>query len=267
MPILPPLESVIEIARDAGRRILDIYERDDFEVQTKQDRTPVTCADMAAHRLLDKRLPGLEPGYPVLSEEAANIPWDERRQWPRFWLVDPLDGTREFIKRNGEFTVNIALIEHGRPILGVVHAPALDQTWFAAVDQGAWLRKNQQTRSISTRSVPQRPTLLVSRSHRNQALETFLRNAPPHDAISRGSSIKYCQVASGEADLHPRTGPTSEWDTAAAQCILEQAGGVMLGIPSRAPLRYNQHESLLNPHFVVIGDPTYDWSPLLDAMS
>ncbi|HSW11567.1 MAG TPA: 3'(2'),5'-bisphosphate nucleotidase CysQ [Solimonas sp.] len=253
------LDRVLRLAQEAGERVLEIY-HGGFSVTHKEDHSPLTQADLAAHHHILAGLQALSPELPVLSEEAADIPWDTRRHWTRYWLVDPLDGTKEFIKRNGEFTVNIALIDDGRPVLGVVHAPVLQQGWIAAEGCGAWRVEQGQRQAIRTRRVPQRPVLLVSKSHRNPALELFLQRMPPHEAISRGSSLKFCLIAEGSADLHPRTGPTSEWDTAAGHCIVEQAGGEVRVMPGFAPLRYNQKESLLNPDFAVIGDPDYDWA-------
>ncbi|HEX4896295.1 MAG TPA: 3'(2'),5'-bisphosphate nucleotidase CysQ [Solimonas sp.] len=260
MPTTAPLfDAVLRIAIEAGERILTIYRSPDFDVTRKDDDSPLTQADLAAHRHIVAALTALTPEIPVLSEEAADIPYATRSGWSRYWLVDPLDGTKEFIKRNDEFTVNIALIEDGVPTLGVVHAPALSQTWAAAQGQGAWQWRDGQKHSIRTRAVPERPAFVVSKSHRDAALEAFLAHAPAHDAVSRGSSLKFCQVASGEADLYPRTGPTSEWDTAAGQCVVEQAGGIVLRTPELTPLRYNQKDSLLNPTFLVIGRPDYGW--------
>ena len=252
------LDSVLNIAVEAGGKILGIYDSD-FAVQHKADDSPLTQADLAAHHHIVDALGQLSPALPVLSEEAADIPYAERRQWTRYWLVDPLDGTKEFVKRNGEFTVNIALIENGKPTLGVVHAPVLKHTYAAAQGLGAFQWQQGQRSPMRTRAVPANPAFVVSKSHRDDTLETFLSKAPPHDAISRGSSLKFCLVASGQADLYPRTGPTSEWDTAAGQCVVEQAGGNVLRTPELTPLRYNEKDSLLNPTFLVIGDSAYNW--------
>ncbi|MGQ0501153.1 MAG: 3'(2'),5'-bisphosphate nucleotidase CysQ [Panacagrimonas sp.] len=260
------LQPVLDIAHEAGRRIMDIYARSDFGVTTKDDASPLTLADMAAHRHIVQALAGLAAVYPVLSEEDADIAFSTRRNWSRYWLVDPLDGTKEFIKRNGDFTVNIALVDDGFPVLGVVHAPALGLSYFAAEGAGAQRLKDGATQTLRTRQVPARPTFVVSRSHQDAALEAFLSAAPPHEAVSRGSSLKFCQVAEGSADLYPRTGPTSEWDTAAGQCVAEQAGAQVLRLPGATRLRYNQKESLLNPLFAVVGEPAHDWSALLGTI-
>lgn len=261
------LSPVLDIAFEAGRRIMDIYARSDLGITHKDDASPLTQADLAAHRHIVTALGALPLGCPVLSEEDADIAYDQRRAWSRYWLVDPLDGTKEFIRRNGDFTVNIALIEGGYPVLGVVHAPALDLTYGAAVGAGAFRLEGGVRHALRTRPAPARPALVVSRSHQDDALRAFLATAPPHEAVSRGSSLKFCQVAEGSADLYPRTGPTSEWDTAAGQCVAEQAGAQVLRIPERTRLGYNEKESLLNPRFVVIGDPAHDWSRLLAALA
>lgn len=263
--LLPP---VLDIALEAGRRIMEVYGSADFGVTRKGDESPLTLADMAAHVSIVEALAKLPVGYPVLSEEAADIPFATRRGWTHYWLVDPLDGTKEFIKRNGDFTVNIALVVNGYPVLGVVHAPALDLSYFAADGAGAaCIRAGGKRAAMRTRKAPMVPALVVSRSHKDAALETFLASAPPHEAVSRGSSLKFCQVAEGSADLYPRTGPTSEWDTAAGQCVAEQAGAQVLQLPGFARLRYNQKDSLLNPLFAVIGDPAHDWKPLLSTIT
>ncbi|MCI0749050.1 MAG: 3'(2'),5'-bisphosphate nucleotidase CysQ [Nevskiales bacterium] len=258
------LERIVGLACEAGERILEVY-RSDFAVTHKDDSTPLTQADLAAHRHIVATLERLDPGRPILSEEAANIPYAIRRAWSRYWLVDPLDGTREFISRNGEFTVNIALIEDHRPALGVVHAPALNLTYGAARGAGAFRLKGGQRDVLQTRKAPAVPTFVISRSHRNPELEALLARAPRHRAVSQGSALKFGLVADGSADFYPRTGPTSEWDTAAGQCVVEQAGGVVWRLPEQTPLAYNEKDSLLNPPFAAIGDSAYDWAALLKS--
>ena len=257
------LQPVLDIALEAGRRIMAVYTSADFGVTHKEDASPLTLADLAAHQCIVEGLAKLAAQYPVLSEEDADISFAVRRQWTRYWLVDPLDGTKEFIKRNGDFTVNIALIDNGYPVLGVVHAPAIGTTYLGAEGAGATRIHDGQTSTIRTRPIPPTPTFVVSRSHKDAALEAFLAAAPPHDAVSKGSSLKFCQIAEGSADLYPRTGPTSEWDTAAGQCVAEQAGAKVIRLPEMTRLSYNGKESLLNPLFAVIGDPSKDWTPLL----
>jgi 3'(2'), 5'-bisphosphate nucleotidase len=257
-------KQVLAISRVAGERIMEFY-RASFTVTQKDDHSPLTQADMAAHHYITAALKKLTPEIPILSEEAADIPYAVRRLWTRHWLVDPLDGTREFIKRNDDFTVNIALVENGEPVLGVVHIPALDVSYYAARSLGAFEIRDGQERRLQVRPVPARPTFVVSRSHQDQALKIFLARLPEHDAISRGSALKICLVASAEADLYPRTGPTSEWDTAAGHCVVDEAGGKILRLPDLAPLHYNEKDSLLNPGFVVIGDQSYGWERYLKA--
>lgn len=252
------LDSCLTISESAGRLIMDVY-RQDFDVTIKPDQSPVTQADIAAHQLITDALGRLDPSIPCLSEEAAHADYEIRKHWNPYWLIDPLDGTKEFVKRNNEFTVNIALIENHVPVIGIVHAPALGLTYLAAKGLGAKRIRNGVWHPISVRRTPERPSLVVSKSHRNPELESLLASLPPHDAISRGSSLKFCLVAEAEADCYPRTGPTSEWDTAAGQCIVEQAGGQVNTLPNWEPLRYNTKQSLLNPQFVVLGDASYGW--------
>lgn len=263
-PDLAMLLAAIEpVAVEAGRAILEVYDTD-FKVEEKDDRTPITRADMAAHRIIEQRLRDLDPGYPVLSEESSHKPFEERRQWSRYWLVDPLDGTREFIKRNGEFTVNIALIDGHEPVLGVVHAPVIDRTYFAARGQGAWRRdENRDARPIRVRAPGEGPLVIAgSRSHAGETLQAFLDRIGKYDLISMGSSLKFGLVAEGHADLYVRLGKTSEWDTGAAQSVVVEAGGHVTDT-SMKPLRYNTKESLLNPEFFVFGDTDTDWSEYL----
>ncbi len=246
------LPDVIRICEGAGRHILDVYQQD-FSVEHKDDDSPVTQADLRAHRHIAAALAERWPDIPLLSEEGATLPFETRRAWSQYWLVDPLDGTREFIKKNGEFTVNIALIVNGESVLGVVHAPVPDDTYAAARGAGAIRVRNGVSTPIQTRVQPERPTVLASRSHRDARTQAWLDELPTHDIASRGSSLKFCLIAAGEADLYPRLGPTSEWDTAAAQCVVEEAGGAVLALPERVPLRYNQKDSLLNSEFLVVG--------------
>ncbi len=253
------IQSLIRTAQEAGDAILDIY-RKDFEIYEKQDASPLTEADLASHRIIVDALRQLTPDIPILSEEDADIPFSERSRWSRYWLIDPLDGTREFIKKNDEFTVNIALVEHHRARIGVVHVPATGVTFFGEAGKGAYRIREGATEQIHA-TQPARTPLRVagSRSHAGNSLQTFLEKIGEHEIVSMGSSLKLCLVAEGKADIYPRLGPTSEWDTAAAQAVVEAAGG-MVTDTSGSPLRYNTKESLLNPHFLVFGDPVRDWS-------
>jgi len=256
------LPDVVKLARAAGRRILEIYAAG-FEITQKDDKSPLTAADLASHKLIMAGLERLVPQWPRLSEEGAEISFSERRQWQTHWLIDPLDGTREFVQRTGEFTVNIALIHEQRPVLGVVHVPAQDLSYFAAQGAGAWKQQAEGAfDAIYTRRAPAMLQVLASRSHRSERDAKLLAKLPEHAEINAGSALKFGLVAEGQADFYPRLGPTSEWDTAAGQCVVEQAGGVVAGTDFQ-PLRYNTKESLLNPDFYVFGDPLYHWKSLL----
>jgi len=257
------LRQVVRLAEEAGQRIMEIYSTD-FSVEHKDDASPLTAADMAAHDVIVSGLRKLLPDIPVLSEEEADIPFDVRAQWKRYWLVDPLDGTREFIKRNGEFTVNIALIDEGRPIIGAIYVPVSGVSYFACHGHGAFKHEPGLERQPIHVCEQRRERLVVagSRSHRGKSLENFLTKIGEYEIISMGSSLKSCLVAEGRADIYARLGPTSEWDTGAAQCVVEEAGGRMTDTNLR-PLRYNTKESLLNPHFLVFGDKDHDWRQYL----
>jgi 3'(2'), 5'-bisphosphate nucleotidase len=258
------MREVAAIAREAGEAILTVY-REDFAVEHKDDRSPVTAADLAAQRVIVAALARLEPTWPVLSEEARAAPWEQRRAWSRYWLVDPLDGTREFIKRNGEFTVNIALIDGSRPVLGVVLAPVGGELYAAADGHGAWLQPHAQAawQRIGTRELASPAVVAGSRSH-GANTQAFLHEliGEGYQPLPMGSSLKFCQIAQGTADVYLRLGATSEWDTAAAQCVLEQAGGAVLDLHGE-PLRYNRGESLINPEFLAVGDLEVDWATRL----
>ena len=261
------LPDVWNLCRQAGDAILEIYRSSDLGARSKADDSPVTHADLASQSVLLAGLERLEPGIPVISEEAARSPWEERRGWRRFWLVDPLDGTRELVKRNGEFTVNVALIQDGEPILGAVLAPVLDRAYLGATSahagqDGAWRIDGEFPRSIrasGTGGTP--PKVVASRSHRNRRLEALLALLPAHEKLAMGSSLKFCLVAEGAADLYPRTSPTMEWDTAAAHAVLRAAGGEVIG-PRGVPLRYNRQD-LLNPPFLAHGTDTGPWLEIL----
>jgi 3'(2'), 5'-bisphosphate nucleotidase len=260
---LPPILDVIALARQAGDAILRIYGQD-FAVDQKDDQSPLTEADLASHRVIAEGLSRLTPDIPVMSEESATIPWEKRRRWQRFWLVDPLDGTKEFVKRNGEFTVNIALVEGHHPVLGVVHVPVTGVTYFGESDMGAFRQAGDQPPEPIhvTATLKSAPRVVGSRSHAGEGLKRFLANLGKHELVSMGSSLKLCLVAEGKADIYPRLGPTSEWDTAAAQAVVEAAGGRVTDT-SMTRLTCNAKESVLNPHFLVFGDLSEDWSRYL----
>ncbi len=255
------LDPVRALAAEAGDRILEIYATA-FGVTAKEDNSPLTAADLAAHRVIVAGLQRLTPDIPVLSEESAAIPFAERAKWRWYWLVDPLDGTKEFVQRNGQFTVNIALIEDHEPVFGVVRVPVTGVCYFAARGHGAFCeRPGQPSRPIAVKPLqPGEPVRVVgSRSHGGPGLQAFVAKLGAHELVTIGSSLKFCQVAEGSADVYPRLGPTSEWDTAAAQAIVEVAGGRVVSAETGEPLRYNARESLLNPHFIVYGDASRDW--------
>ena len=257
------MEPIAAIALKAGRAIMEVYDGE-IAVSRKDDDSPLTQADLAAHHIIEQGLSQLTPGLPILSEESEALPYAERKAWDTYWLVDPLDGTREFIKRNGEFTVNIALIENHEPVLGVVFAPALNLLFYAAKGEGAFRKLGSKPpQPIRARAFDAtQVTVAGSRSHAGERLIRFLSNMGPHMLISMGSSLKICLVAEGRADVYPRLGPTSEWDTAAAQCVLEEAGGRLVGTDNR-PFRYNTKDSLLNPDFFATGASSHDWSQYL----
>lgn len=256
-------QSCIQIAEQAGDKILEIY-HGDFDIQSKQDNTPLTTADMAAHYHIVDALKKLTPELPVLSEEAADIPFSTRKTWQTYWLVDPLDGTREFIKGNGEFSVNIALIHQHRSILGVINAPVHKQTYFAYHGHGAYKKTatSAPVKIFCRKADSNNLVIAGSRSHQSDKLKLFLSNLGNPEIISMGSSIKSCLVAEGSADIYPRLGLTSEWDTAAAHCIVEQAGGQITKTDMQA-LLYNTKESLLNPEFFVTGQSDLIWKDYL----
>lgn len=252
------LTQLIQIAQQAGAAILDIYadETRFSQVDHKADDSPLTLADQASHRVIAEGLQALTPEIPLLSEEGREIPYAERSQWSQFWLVDPLDGTKEFIKRNGEFTVNIALVSGRQVIMGVVQVPVLGLTYFASAGEGAYVMHQDappERISVNTFSMQDEGLRIVcSRSHRTPEVEAYLEQFTKPEAVSMGSSLKLLMVAEGKADIYPRLGPTMEWDTAAAQIVVEEAGGIVLQDGSEEPLRYNK-ENLLNPYFLVFG--------------
>jgi 3'(2'), 5'-bisphosphate nucleotidase len=249
------------LARRAGEAIMDVY-REDFDVEVKDDCSPLTAADLAAQKVIAAGLAQVDPVLPVMSEEASQSPWEERRTWSRYWLVDPLDGTREFVKRNGEFTVNIALIDQGEPVMGVVLAPATEELFVAARGHGAWwqVQRDAAWERIFVRQLANPSVAAGSRSHGGSA-EPVMRRLLGEEYVLQplGSSLKFCLIARGAADAYLRRGPTSEWDTAAAQCVLEEAGGAVLDLAGQ-PLRYNRGESVLNPEFLAVGDTGIDWA-------
>jgi 3'(2'), 5'-bisphosphate nucleotidase len=241
------LPRVTALACESGHAILAIYQDLNPQVEYKLDHSPVTEADLASHHILQTGLAGLAPHWPVLSEESAEVPFDERKSWRHFWMIDPLDGTKEFLHRTGEFTVNIALIEDDRPILGVVYAPVIDKLYFAARGVGSYRMDGKVTTPIKVAPATAGSTrFVVSRCHASE--QETLTQTKGCESIVMGSSLKFCLIAEGAADVYPRNGPTMEWDTAAAQCILEEAGGSVTDLEGNT-IRYNKHV-LLNSAFV-----------------
>jgi 3'(2'), 5'-bisphosphate nucleotidase len=258
--MIPPMRDLQALARAlkpvadrAGAAIMRVYDGT-FAVQRKEDNSPLTLADLESQRVIIEALTVLTPGVPILSEESAQAPWAERRTWRELWVVDPLDGTREFVKRNGEFTVNIGLVEDHEPVLGLVSAPALGLLYWGALGVGAF----SQARGAAERPIhvaaPHTPLKVVaSRSHASPETAGYLARLKSHELTGIGSSLKFCWLADGKADLYPRFGPTSEWDTAAGQALLEAAGGHVTRLDGHR-LRYNCRESLINGDFLAYGD-------------
>lgn len=251
------IRPLIVAAREAGDAILRIYHGRDFTVETKADASPVTSADLESQRVILGHLGALAPEIPVLSEEAEHSPYAERRGWRRLFVVDPLDGTREFLSRNGEFTVNIALVEEGEPKVGVVFAPALDILYWGASEWGAFRCDREGERAIRIGDQPGELRVIFSRSHQGELLQKFLAALPSHHPVEIGSSLKFCRVAEGGADFYPRLTRTMGWDTAAGDAVLRAAGGQVLDLDGNA-LRYNR-ENLHNPFFVALGGRPVPW--------
>lgn len=263
------LPSVIEIARSAGQLILDIYEKKEYEAFTKSDETPVTSADIAAHKLIVEKLTDLTPDIPVLSEEAADISLEKRSQWDRYWLVDPLDGTQEFIARSGDFATIIALIENNKPVMGVVYGPVSGVTYYAYQGKGAWkIPDLNESVRIKTHQHdgPKSPiAMAISRRQDINRITSRMSSAWNYDLVPLGSAaLKACLVAEGAVDCYLRLGPTGEWDTAATQCIVEEAGGRILSTQLE-PLSYNERDTLENPNFIVLGDENLPWVEILQV--
>ena len=268
------LNAVNEIAIAAGSEILDVYNSEQaIEVSTKQDDSPLTDADRRAHLLIVDRLSSLTPNIPLLSEESNAIDYSLRKSWQRYWLIDPLDGTKEFINRNGEFTVNIALIENGQSVAGVVHVPVTGISYFGGIGIGAWKQNinqlDNEVQLIVSQAMQENSGVRIaaSRRHLGEQLDALVEKIENHfgkaTLLSMGSSLKMCLLAEGSADIYPRMAPTCEWDTAAAHGILCAAGGEIVDLQFR-PLRYNSKPELLNPFFIALADRTYPWKQLLD---
>ncbi len=245
------IEQLINIAYDAGKAILEIYESDDLGIESKADESPLTKADKAANDIICAGLAKITPGIPIISEENKEVSYEQRKDYDYFWMVDPLDGTKEFIKRNGEFTVNIALIHNQKSIAGVVYAPVLDNMYYAIEGEGAYIiEDNEQVPLVSNvyHKHDSKLKVVCSRSHLNEATQAFVDDYSEPELIAKGSSLKFLILAEGGAELYPRLAPTMEWDTAAAHVILTESGGSITQ-PNGSPLLYNK-ENLLNPHFI-----------------
>lgn len=258
------LPAVIELAKAAGKEIMQIYDsKRKFDISYKPDNSPLTEADLIAHEVIVKGLREIAPDVPILSEEAADIPYSERQGWQQYWLVDPLDGTGEFISRSGQFTVNIALIEDQKVVLGVTYAPVAKACFYAAVGFGAHRLDDdgRQTR-IKTRKVQAAVEVIVSKQLGASNLQLFLDQLDSYRLRYFGGSLKICLVAEGVVDIYPRLGSNCEWDTASGQIILEEAGGALIDLDGR-PLHYNTKDSLYNPFFMVIGDQSFPWRDYL----
>jgi len=249
--------SVLPIAKAAGDKILEVYEDvDNFNVETKDDNSPLTRADKEANQVICDGLEKLAIKLPIISEENKEIPYADRKDYDYVWMVDPLDGTKEFIKRNGEFTVNIALIHKNKSIAGVVYTPVVDELYYGIKDQGAYKMAAGKTNKLhATIYHPEEKALSIvcSRSHLNDATQSFIDDYNDPLKVSKGSSLKFLILASGDAQVYPRLAPTMEWDTAAAHIIVEEAGGSIVRAEDGQPMQYNK-EDLLNPHFVAYGN-------------
>ena len=259
------IDPLVVLAEEAGQAILEVYGTE-FEVEVKDDLSPLTKADLASNVHIVAGLKVLAADIPIITEEAGLPDFEERGQWDRYWLIDPLDGTKEFVNRNGEFTVNIALIDKHVPVLGVVHVPVQQTTYIGCEGSGAQLRgPGEEPRRIAVALESGSPVRVVgSRSHRGDSLNSFLENLGDFEMHPMGSSLKFCRIAEGAADVYPRLGPTSEWDTAAAQAVVEQAGGQVIELDGK-PLSYNKKANILNPHFLVIGPQDHDWLGLVPS--
>ena len=250
------IEQIIKISKEAGKAILEVYNTN-FDYQLKEDLSPLTKADTFSHNIIYKRLKILTPDIPILSEENSDIPFKIRSSWKQYWLVDPLDGTKEFVKKNGEFTVNIALIENNTPIFGIIHVPVTNETYWGSSTKGSFYIKgnNQKTKLCVEKKIRSQVRIVASRSHPSKMLDTLLEEIGEYKIITKGSSLKFCMIASGQADLYIRIGLTSEWDTAAGDAIVKFAGGKIL-TSDRKLILYNTKKSYLNPDFIVSNNMT-----------
>lgn len=251
------IDQLLPIAEQAGKAILEVYHSaSDIEITSKDDNSPLTRADQASNEVICAGLEKMDPLFPIVSEENKAIPYETRKDFDYYWLVDPLDGTKEFIKRNGEFTVNIALVHGGRTVLGVVYTPVTSEMYWAAKGMGAFIKKEGAIEKLNAASFSMKDeqlNLVCSRSHLNEGTQNFVAKFENPELVSKGSSLKFLILANGQAHIYPRLAPTMEWDTAAAQIVLEEAGGHVINAETNEPLQYNK-ENLLNPHFIAYGN-------------
>jgi len=250
------IEQLIEISKEAGKAILEVY-KTNFDYQIKEDLSPLTEADTRSNNIICERLKVLTPNIPILSEENSDVPFNIRSQWNQYWLIDPLDGTKEFIKQNGEFTVNIALIKNNTPILGIINVPATGETYWGSEENGSYYSSNDiSKKKISvSKNLGDPIRVVTSRSHKNANLENLLKNLDKYKLVRKGSSLKFCLIATGEADVYPRFGTTSEWDIAAGEAIVKFAGGYIVTVDNQA-MKYNTKENLLNSYFIASSNRT-----------
>ncbi|MEO1261403.1 MAG: 3'(2'),5'-bisphosphate nucleotidase CysQ [Bacteroidota bacterium] len=256
MKIAELIPDLIRITQKASDAILEIYNHDDFGVEHKSDDSPLTKADKASNKIICEGLEKLPLVYPIISEENKEAEYEVRKFWRRCWSVDPLDGTKEFIKRNHDFTTNIALIENEKVILGMVGIPYFNEIYWAIEGEGAFVQKNGQVEKLtaaSFKTTDKGLKIVASRSHLNEETKDFISHFDEPEIVSRGSALKFLLLAKGEAHIYPRIAPTMEWDTAAAQIILEEAGGKLTVHNTGEPMRYNR-ENLRNPAFIAVGD-------------
>ncbi len=247
------MERILEIAEEAGNLILEVYSSE-FSVEYKEDSSPLTLADKRANEFITGALKTLYPDIPQIAEESVKIPYEKRKNWEYVWLIDPLDGTKEFINRNGEFTINIGLIQYGKPVLGVIYAPVKDLFYYSIKDKGAFKKEGSRIQRLPIYEKEKNVLkIIASRSHYTQKTKDFVEHLKEEfgniDIVNIGSALKLCLIAEGSADIYPRFAPTMEWDTAAGHAIVDESGGVLLEYPSLIPLTYNK-ESLINPWFI-----------------
>ena len=251
------LNDLIEIIYKAGEKVMEIYQSSDFEIKYKNDDSPLTIADQVSNDIICNSLHTLYPQIPILSEEGAEIPFSKRKKWQSLWVIDPIDGTKEFIKKNGEFTLNIALIEKNNPTVGLVYAPCIKKLWYGS-DQGSFkVSKGKKSKiSINSKCNDDLINIVSSRSHSNPMVKTFLNQFKNYNIVNMGSSIKICLVADGTADIYPRLAPTMEWDTAAAHAVLKYAGGSLIDLDTKKEMIYNR-KNLKNSNFVANSNLTF----------